>query len=100
MTEQTIMLKGEQWKQLALLSYTQLVTHLQGVPGNVESGEAGITDEGLALIDQHLAEARLFLRSWRAARVVQRVAPVEAKANGAVPKKRGRPRKVQQEAVQ
>lgn len=89
MTEQTIQLKGEQWKQLALLSYSQLVTHLQAVPGNIESGEAGITDQNLAAIDQHLAEARLFLRSWRAARLVmptQVAAPVQA--NGAVPAER------------
>lgn len=91
MTEQTsIALKGEQWKQLALLSYTQLAQHLQGIPGNTESGDAGITDEQLALIDSHLSEARLFLRSWRATKLIM---PTQGKAaepvtNGAIRPKR------------
>lgn len=90
MTEPTaISLKGEQWKQLALLSYTQLAQHLQSIPGNTESGDAGITDDQLALIDAHLSEARLFLRSWRATKIMmpaQVQTPVQA--NGAEPQKR------------
>jgi len=83
-----ISLKGEQWKQLALLSYTQLVNHLQSIAGNVESGEAGITDQNLAAIDAHLAEARLFLRSWRLAKIVTQQEPAKPQENGAVRQKR------------
>jgi len=92
MTTQTISLKGEQWKQLALLSYTQLVTHLQGIPGNIENGDAGLTDEHLARIDAHLGEARLFLQSWRVARVIQpepeKPEQIQPVANGEVRQKR------------
>lgn len=91
MTEQTITLKGEQWKQLALLSYAQLQKFLGDLPPQTETGESGLTDQHLALIDAHLAEARLFLRSWRAARIAmpQAEQPAQQAANGTEPKRRG-----------
>lgn len=95
-----IQLKGEQWKQLALLNLTQLIKGLESVTGNTEGGESGMSDEFLAKIDTHLAEMRLYLRSWRASKiVVPAPAVVTQTANGAdVPRQKRKYTKRQQPA--
>lgn len=85
----TIQLKGEQWKQLALLHVAQLSQYLQNIPGSVETGAAGLTDQHLAMIDQHLQEGAMILGAWRRSRgpavqaQPQPAAPVQAEAPAA-----------------
>lgn len=94
----TIQLKGEQWKQLALLHVAQLSQYLQNIPGNIETGAAGLTDQHMAMIDQHLQEGAMILGAWRRSRgpvIPQPQVQVEAQApatptNGATePKRKG-----------
>lgn len=86
-------LTPEEWKQLVLLNMAQLQSYLQTVPGNTETGTSGLTDQHLALIDQHLARGRAFVRAWALARVEMapvNVAQPEARPNGAQePKRKG-----------
>lgn len=71
-------LTPEEWKQLVLLNAAQLQNWLQGIPGNTESGAAGVTADHLALVDGHLNRLRTFLRAWSVAKIdvpAQRSAP-------------------------
>lgn len=97
MTEQTgkvAKLTPEEWKQLVLLNTAQLQNHLQAIPGNTETGAAGLTEHHLALIDTHIGRGRAFMRAWSLATleiapVVQpHQAPVQH-TNGAEPKGKG-----------
>lgn len=97
----TISLNGEQWKKLLLLNLEQLHAHLQQIPGNIETGASGLTDEHIANIDKHISEGVLLLRAWRVSKI-QVAAPQQAaaqethqhadKGNGAAPKKGGWPK--------
>lgn len=115
MTEQTaktIQLKGEQWKQLAILNVAQLQNFLQSIPGNIESGASGLTDGQIALVEDHIAEMATILRAWRVSKgpVVQPQQPAEtvvqtngaaepAKAKGGWPKGKPRTRQAKAPAV-
>lgn len=84
----TIQLKGEQWKQLALLHVAQLSQYMQNIPGSVETGAAGLTDQHLAMIDQHLQEGAMILGAWRRSRgpvVAQPQPPAQTEARAPHP---------------
>lgn len=102
-TPKSIQLKGEQWKQLALLHVAQLSQYLQAIPGSIpETGLAGLTDSHLGMIDQHIQEAAMILGAWRRSRgpVIQQQSqapaqdeaqgqPTATNGNGAPPKPKG-----------
>jgi hypothetical protein len=67
--KKTTQLTPEEWKQLALLNVQQLGSFLQNIPGNTESGSAGLTEQHLQLIGGHLDRFGSFLRAWSLARV-------------------------------
>lgn len=82
----TIQLKGEQWKTLALLHVQQLSQYLQNIPGSVETGAAGLSDQHLGMIDVHIQEMALILGAWRRSRgpvapQPQPAAPVQVEAH-------------------
>lgn len=67
--KKTTQLTPDEWKQLALLNVSQLGTYLQNIPGNTETGSAGLTPQHLQLIGGHLDRFGSFLRAWSVARV-------------------------------
>lgn len=78
--KKTTQLTAEEWKQLALLNASQLMNFLQGIPGNTESGSAGLTEQHMLLIGGHLDRMASFLRAWSVARVEVPPAQVEVPA--------------------
>mgnify|MGYP000863056245 FL=1 len=75
--KKTAQLTPEEWKQLVLLNVSQLGTFLQNIPGNTESGSAGLTQQHLQLIGGHLDRFGSFLRAWSVSRVEVPPAEVE-----------------------
>lgn len=110
----TMQLAPADWRQLCLLNIEQSHAFVTAIDPVNENGGAAITDQHMALIEEHFARQRAFLRGWKLSRIPQMAAPqptqVQQQGNGkhveAVAKPRrggwpkGKSRKPKQQAVQ
>ena len=69
MTPKVMVLAPADWRQLCLLNVAQLHQIIESIPANDEHGASGLTDEMLAVLDQHVAKGAALLIGWRKSRV-------------------------------